>query len=552
MYTALLIANGIIAGCYFAIATLISIGLWSVRARGINGLGAATFGIFLTCALGHLVHAGGYAAALFPDSSTLSFFACVLPVAARTGSGLWMQVLVDGSTVFPAVAFLALRQRYGLLAKGEGVILDYERLVRQHQETEVYLRAYSSELEARVVERTAALQVSYERLQQSHDSLQVAKQAAEAANMLKSQFLATMSHELRTPLNAIINFAALPLRSEERYGPLSERHRYFFQRVQVNGEHLLEIINDILDLAKLQAGRMELTYESVQLPALLDGVVATIGGLASDKDLPVVLDLAADLPAVMMDKIRIRQVLLNLLSNAIKFTEQGQITIRAVRQDDHTVCLSVADTGIGIAPEHQTLVFEEFRQVAEGFTRDYGGTGLGLAISKRLVVMHGGQLGMQSTPSVGTTFSFTLPIQQTAVAPTKQNAIMAENAAHGPTVVVIDDDLHDRQSITQYLETAGYVVHALADSREALTLIREVAPHAIVLDVLMPFYDGWEVLQDIRRDPITQAIPVVLCSIINQPDLGTTLGANAFLSKPVQAGELVTLLSQWLPLPEAT
>jgi signal transduction histidine kinase len=246
-------------------------------------------------------------------------------------------------------------------------------------------------LEAKVVERTR--------------ELARAKEVAEQANDLKTKFLANMSHELRTPLNAILNFTRFL--SKERYGTLSVRQLELQQRVLANADHLLGLINDILDLSKIEAGRIELFYEETDLLPLLHGVMATAVGLTKDKGLDLELDVADGLPYAHIDKVRIRQVLLNLLSNAAKFTNQGSITVRAAIVSD-MIQITVQDTGIGIAPEHQALIFEEFQQIQSDQQREYQGTGLGLPISKRLIEIHGGRLWVESQPGAGAAFIFTL------------------------------------------------------------------------------------------------------------------------------------------------
>jgi signal transduction histidine kinase len=247
----------------------------------------------------------------------------------------------------------------------------------------------------------------------SKQELLAAKLAAEQANAFKSQFLANMSHELRTPLNAIRNFARFL--SKESYGPLTARQTDLQQRILTNADHLLAVINDILDLSKIEAGRVDLFLEATALAPLLRGVLATIGSLAKDKGLSLSLEAADTLPLVTIDKTRIRQVLLNLLANAVKFTEQGAIRVHAAPTDDGMICISVTDSGMGIAPAYQALVFEEFRQI-EDAQHQQQGTGLGLPISKRLVELHGGRIWLESTSGQGATFAFTLPISPAAPA----------------------------------------------------------------------------------------------------------------------------------------
>lgn len=242
--------------------------------------------------------------------------------------------------------------------------------------------------------------------------LRVAIRVAEEANHLKTQFLANMSHELRTPLNAILNFTKFL--SKDRYGKLTERQQELQQRVLANAEHLLDLINDILDLAKIDSGSIVLESEPCDLLPVLHRVMATAVGLTRDKGLLLDSEVPDVLPLVLIDRSRVRQVLLNLLSNAAKFTKQGRVTLRACVVAD-MVRIAIEDTGIGIEPEHMTLIFEEFRQVQGGFQREQQGTGLGLPISKRLVEMHGGTIWAESIPDVGSTFYFTLPLARTTI-----------------------------------------------------------------------------------------------------------------------------------------
>lgn len=373
-----------------------------------------------------------------------------------------------------------------------------------------------------------------------------ARLVAEQANQLKSQFLANMSHELRTPLNAIINFTRFL--DKDRYGTLTERQHDLQARVLANAEHLLGLINDVLDLSKIASGHIELFHEEIDLLPMLQGVMSTAVGLTKEKGLTLTLDVPKSLPTVKVDKTRIRQVLLNLLSNAAKFTEQGGITLRAAPAEDGMVCIAVQDTGIGIAPEHQELIFEEFRQMEGDLTRQYQGTGLGLPISRRLVELHSGRMWLESVPGDGSTFFFTLPAMQHSVNPHEPDLQPQYDAAHA-TVVVVDDDSNSQRILRDYLESAGYNVHAVLDSRHALATIRELQPQLVVLDVLMPHLDSWEVIAQIRSTPETSAIPVVMCSIVEQQQLGLALGANDYLVKPICEEQLVAVVKHWTSQP---
>ncbi len=399
---------------------------------------------------------------------------------------------------------------------------------------------------SRLTEALAHALAANASLQTTMAEAQAARAAAEQASQLKTQFLANMSHELRTPLNSIINFTRI-LSSGLR-GPVTPEQRDYLTRVRHSGEHLLGLINDILDLSKIESGRMELYTEPVQVAALIQGVIATAAGLTKGKPIELCQDLAPALPPVQADRTRLRQILLNLLSNAAKFTASGAITVRAHPAAGQLI-VSVHDTGIGIAPEHLTTIFEEFRQVEGSASRRYEGTGLGLTICRRLVELHGGRLWVESTVGVGSTFAFSLPI--VASEPSGAVATLATPSSTGIPVLVVDDDPAAIEIVAAYLEHAGYAVYGLTDSRHVLEAARVVQPAAIILDVLMPHKDGWEVLSELRAEPSLQAVPVALYTIVEEQKLGFYLGASAYLTKPIDADQLRTTLARLVGL-EAT
>lgn len=380
---------------------------------------------------------------------------------------------------------------------------------------------------------------------------QSARAAAEEANRLKTQFLANMSHELRTPLNAIINYTKFVQNPTDTEDP--QTRSFYLERVLVNAEHLLGLINDILDLSKIEAGLMELSYEQVQLAPLLQGVMSTAVGLTKDKGLALELDVSDDLPAVWIDSMRIRQVLLNLLSNAAKFTNEGGITVRAYPTGDGFVTIEVKDTGIGIAPEHHELIFEDFRQVQHELTREYQGTGLGLPISKRIVEMHGGRMWLESALGEGSTFFFTLPVASVFNTSGAQasGGVGGELAEAAPLILVVDDEQDSQYILRTILQGAGYRVHSIFDSRVALQEIRRVQPQLVILDLRMPHVDGWSLLAEMRMAGDLAHIPVLICSVIEpqQKQLGVLNGISAYLVKPVRAEDLLALVSQNLSLP---
>jgi signal transduction histidine kinase/DNA-binding response OmpR family regulator len=413
------------------------------------------------------------------------------------------------------------RDEVGLLARSFNQMTSELAVARER------LESWNQTLERTVEQRTAELAAATSEAQD-------ARAAAEQANRLKSQFLANMSHELRTPLNSIINFTRIL--SAGIRGPVNEGQLDYLNRVWQSGQHLLGLINDILDLSKIEAGRMELYKEPLQIGELVQSVMSTAIGLTKEKLIDMRMEIEPDLPPVEADHTRIRQVLLNLLSNAAKFTEEGSITIRVRREGDELI-VQVSDTGIGIAPEHLRSIFEEFRQAESSSNRRYEGTGLGLAICRRFVELHQGRIWAESTPGIGSTFSFSLPITITS-APIEPALVVTTPTHPGTVVLVIDDDPAVGEIVTSYLGRDEYAVHGITDSRHALNVVRELKPAAIILDVMMPYRDGWEVLADLKTDPELRMVPVILYTIVEEQKLGFYLGASAYLTKPIDEEEL--------------
>ncbi|MBI3374583.1 MAG: GAF domain-containing protein [Betaproteobacteria bacterium] len=360
----------------------------------------------------------------------------------------------------------------------------------------------------------------------------------EVASQLKSQFLANMSHELRTPLNAIIGVTemlhedAVDLKREDELEPL--------ERVLRAARHLLALINDILDLSKIEAGKMDIHIESFAIAPLINDVVQTIGTMATKNGNEVVVDCAADIGTMNADQTRIRQALLNLASNANKFTEGGKVTIgarRAVEEGREWVTMAVTDTGIGLTPEQMGKLFQEFVQADASTTRKYGGTGLGLAISRRFCQMMGGDITVASELGRGSTFTIRLPAEAGVVQPAA--ATRADTAPSGAsTILVVDDDQTVREMMERYLAREGFSVVTASGGQEGLRLARELHPAAITLDVMMPDLDGWTVLAAIKGDPELADIPVILISIVDEKNRGYALGATDYMVKPVDRARL--------------
>jgi signal transduction histidine kinase/DNA-binding response OmpR family regulator len=383
-----------------------------------------------------------------------------------------------------------------------------------------------------------------------HEIEETGRQLAEASQH-KSQFLANMSHELRTPLNAIIGVTEMLREDAESVNQDLEP----LDRVLGAGRHLLALINDILDLSKIEAGRMELQLESFALAPLIANVVKTIEPLAAKNANQVAVNCDDAIGTLHADQMRLRQALLNLLSNANKFTDHGTITIDARQEQENNrdcVTIAVADTGIGMTPDQMGKLFQEFSQADASTTRKYGGTGLGLAISRRFCQMMGGDITVESAPGHGSTFTIRLPrmAQRDEALVTGARGQARAEAAHpiaegaeAPLVLVVDDDATVRDLVERHLQRAGFAVATAPGGQEGLRLVRELRPAAVTLDIMMPDLDGWTVLAAIKGDPALASIPVVLMSIVDQKNRGYALGAADYLVKPVDRTKLVETLT---------
>ncbi len=383
------------------------------------------------------------------------------------------------------------------------------------------------------------------------DEIQVKSRQLEIASKHKSQFLASMSHELRTPLNAIIGVTEMLLEDARDFKREDELEP--LERVLRAARHLLALINDILDLSKIEAGRMDLHLESFPLAPLIEDVAKTIEPMATKNANRIVVDCPPDLGTIHADQTRFRQALLNLASNATKFTEKGTVTIAArpqQRAGRDWITIAVTDTGIGMTEEQMGRLFQEFSQADSSTTRKYGGTGLGLAISRHFCRMMGGDITVESEPGKGSTFTIRLPrivrSDEMLVTETRAEAPRARpiaEEAEEPLVLVVDDDETVRELVVRHLERAGFAAVAARGGQEGLRLVRELRPAAVTLDVMMPDLDGWTVLAAIKGDPALASIPVVLMSIVDQKNRGYALGAADYLVKPVDRGKLVETIT---------
>ena len=415
-------------------------------------------------------------------------------------------------------------------------ITERKRAEAEIRELNQHLRELNDQLDRRVRERTR-------QLERTNDELSVARDQALDASRAKGNFLAQMSHELRTPLNAIKGYSELLLEEAE------ERELLDFvpdlNKIIEAGKHLLALINDVLDLSKIEAHKIELFLETFDVETLVQSVASTVGPLAKKNGNELAVRCAGA-GSMFADRTRVRQVLLNLLSNACKFTHEGRIELEVVRepcQGRDGLAFRVRDTGIGIKPEQLDKLFKPFSQVDDATTRQHDGTGLGLAISRSFCQMMGGDITVSSEHGKGSVFTAHLPVQ-VAGASDGEATVSGEGAEAG-TVLVVDDDPAVRDLMQRYLDKEGFRAVTAANGREGLRLARQLHPRAITLDVLMPGMDGWDVLSALKADPGTADIPVIMVTIADDRGLGRALGADEYMTKPIDRDRLTEVLKRY-------
>jgi signal transduction histidine kinase/CheY-like chemotaxis protein len=369
-------------------------------------------------------------------------------------------------------------------------------------------------------------------------------QQLEVASRHKSEFLAQMSHELRTPLNAVIGFSEVLL--ERLFGELNEKQEEYLRDILGSGRHLLSLINDVLDVSRVEAGRMELELRDLDVERVIEDALILVREQAAKRGQTVALDIDPDVPHARGDERRIKQVVANLLGNAVKFTPEGGRIVVGARRTGDTVQVFVTDDGIGVAAGDQARIFEAFSQASSGPQPKPEGTGLGLTLSRQIVELHGGRLWLESRPGEGSTFTFSLPMRSETTTP----ATAAPDRPRGDagtdarSVLLVEDDEHSIELLSLYLQDAGFDVVVARSGEEGLALARRLRPQGIVLDILLPGLDGWEFLSRSKVDPVIAAIPVIIVSMVDERGRGLALGAADYLVKPIARGDLLGALSR--------
>jgi signal transduction histidine kinase/DNA-binding response OmpR family regulator len=397
-------------------------------------------------------------------------------------------------------------------------------------------------------------------LRDVNEQLAKSETRALAATEAKSQFLANMSHELRTPLNAIIGYSEML--QEEIQDAGHSQYLSDLQKIHAAAKHQLGLINDILDLSKIEAGKMTLFLETFEIAQAVQEVATTIRPLVAKNNNQLQIQCPDNIGTMRADQTKVRQILFNLLSNASKFTEKGTIRLEVKRlpatsaggqsgdaPHPATVNFTITDTGIGMTPEQVGRLFQAFSQAEASTTRKYGGTGLGLAISKRFCQMMGGELTVSSEKGKGSSFTATLPVEVPEAARPVRTAVTAAGTPHkaaalNSAILVIDDEAAARDLVQRALTKEGYRVEAASSGPEGLALARQIKPAAITLDVMMPGMDGWAVLTVLKADPVTADIPVIMVTVVDDKNLGFALGAADYLIKPIEWERLIAVLEK--------
>ena len=431
-----------------------------------------------------------------------------------------------------------------------GRLIDgFNTMLSEIQHRDSALRSANDQLKT----RTNELEEEITHRRRAQEELLKAKHAAEEASRAKSAFLANMSHELRTPLNAIIGYSEMLEEETQELGRIETVQD--LQKIQAAGKHLLALINDVLDLSKIEAGKMGLHLETFDVTGLIEEIVTTLEPAATKNGNKVRVNMSEQVGMMRADITKVRQILFNLLSNACKFTDRGTVSIdvnQNTTEGQEWVCFRVSDTGIGITKQQKENLFKEFAQADTSISRKYGGTGLGLAITHRFVQLMKGRISVESDPGKGSTFTVYLPTEVRIDAPEPvQSDTASESREKSPqdkidrdTVLVIDDDAAVRDLMSRFLGKLGLNVIAVPSGEEGVRLAKQVRPLVITLDVILPDCDGWSVPNKLKADPELAKIPVIMVTIVDNEAMGFDLGASNYLIKPVDRERLAVLIEK--------
>lgn len=484
---------------------------------------------------------------------TVAFTLAALVLAA----GLW--IILTRSIVRPILAIeeSAKKIGQGMIDQRVPVATEDEigSLAIEFNKMSESLKNYYATLEKKVAERTEELKAANDELVEKKRTLEFANMELIEANAIKSQFLANVSHELRTPLNSIIGFSELLI--EKAFGDLNERQTQYVEFVHSSGGHLLQLINNILDLSKIEAGRMGVVMEDFPILETIGEILGILKPVAHQRNITIESKTAIASPMIRADKVKFKQILLNLLNNAVKFNvDGGKIAVdwEIVEEPsgmkmERFYIFKIRDTGIGVRQEDIPKLFKEFEQIDSSFSREYGGTGLGLALIKRLVEIHKGSVWVESEPGVGSTFYVKMPkgtedidVPSPAPVPTQTGDASSQDADDRPLVLIASESPDINRLLEIYLESGYYDVAIASDGIDLLRKARELKPFAIVMGISIPKKDGWEALNDLKSDSNTREIPVVVISSTENHDLAYALGAAEYLQKPINKEGLLKML----------
>lgn len=483
---------------------------------------------------------------------TVAFTLAALVLAA----GLW--IILTRSIVRPILAIeeSARKIGQGMLDQRVPVATNDEigSLAIEFNKMSENLKDYYATLEKKVAGRTEELKAANDELVEKKRTLEFANMELVEANAIKSQFLANVSHELRTPLNSIIGFSELLL--EKAFGDLNDRQMQYVEFVHSSGGHLLQLINNILDLSKIEAGRMGVVMEDFPILETIGEILGILKPVAHQRNITIESKTAIASPMIRADRVKFKQILLNLLNNAVKFNvDGGEISVDweiieepSGMKMERFYVFKIRDTGIGVKKEDIPKLFKEFEQIDSSFSREYGGTGLGLALTKRLVELHKGSVWVESEPGVGSTFYVKMPKGTEDIdvpsAPVLMQAVQqtSQDTDEHPLVLIASESQDINRLLEIYLESGYYDVAIASDGIDLLRRAHELKPFAIVMGISIPKKDGWEALNDLKSDPATRDIPVVVISSTENQELAYALGAAEYLQKPINKEGLLKML----------